>query len=74
MISTINGLGKTGATFLINMTGLLIRIAGVFLMIPRFGITGYLWGLLASQFVITGLAAAVLILPNRSLTARTERS
>lgn len=74
LISAINGLGKTGATFLINMTGLLIRIAGVFLMIPRFGITGYLWGLLASQFVITGLAAAVLILPNRSLTGRTERS
>ena len=61
LMSAINGLGKTLFTFLINVTGLLVRIAGVFLAIPRFGIQGYLWGLLASQFIISGLAAAVLL-------------
>ena len=56
LTSVINGLGKTGSTFLINTTGLLIRIAGVFLVIPHFGIQGYLWGLLISQLTVTILA------------------
>ena len=64
-MSTINGLGKTLFTFLINITGLLVRISGVFLAIPRFGIQGYLWGLLASQFVVTGLAVTVLLTASR---------
>lgn len=61
LMSAINGLGKTLFTFLINVTGLLVRICGVFFAIPRFGIQGYLWGLLASQFVVTGLAVTVLL-------------
>lgn len=65
LMSAINGLGKTFFTFLINVTGLLVRIAGVFLAIPRFGIQGYLWGLLASQFIISGLAVAVLLTSSR---------
>lgn len=60
MLSTINGLGKTAYTFFINFFGLLIRIAGVFLAIPGFGIQGYLWGLLASQSAVSILSAAVL--------------
>lgn len=61
LMSAINGLGKTLFTFMINVTGLLVRIVGVFFAIPKFGIQGYLWGLLASQFVVTGLAVAVLL-------------
>lgn len=61
LTSAINGLGKTSATFFINASGLLIRIAGVFIAIPRFGIRGYLWGLLASQFIVSGLAVLVLL-------------
>ena len=34
LMSAINGLGKTFFTFLINVAGLLVRIAGVFLAIP----------------------------------------
>lgn len=56
LISIINGLGKTGTTFLINTFGLVIRIAGVFFAIPRFGIHGYLWGLLISQLAVSILA------------------
>ena len=65
LVSAINGLGKTFFTFQINVIGLLFRIAGVFLAIPKFGIQGYLWGLLASQFIMSGLAAAVLLSSSR---------
>lgn len=52
LISMINGLGKTTTSFLINTIGLLLRIASVFILIPMFGIIGYLWGLLGSQLLI----------------------
>jgi stage V sporulation protein B len=45
----INGLGKTGFTFFINIVSTLIRLFFVFYMISRFGILGYLWGVLISQ-------------------------
>ena len=45
----INGLGKTGFTFFIHIVSTLIRLFFVFFMIPRFGILGYLWGVLLSQ-------------------------
>ncbi len=61
LFSAINGFGKTGYTFLINTCGLLIRIGSVFLAIPRFGMQGYLWGLLASQLAVSALAFAVLL-------------
>lgn len=48
--SVINGLGKAGIVFFTNVTALFLRLAFVFLCIPRVGITGYLWGLLISQF------------------------
>lgn len=60
LISAINGLGKTFYTFLVNTAGLLVRIAGVFFAIPRFGIYGYLIGLLASQFLVFGIAVVIL--------------
>ena len=59
-MSTINGLGKTFWTFVINILGLGIRILSVFSAIPIFGMQGYLWGLLASQFAMTLLAFTAL--------------
>ena len=53
--SILNGLGHTGLCFLQNAVGLTIRILFVMIAIPRYGITGYLWGILASQLIITGL-------------------
>lgn len=50
--SILNGLGRTSLTFLIHFTGLCIRIAGVFFLIPHTGISGYLTGLLASQIFV----------------------
>ena len=60
LMSTINGLGKTLWTFLINVAGLTIRIASVFFAIPAFGMQGYLWGLLASQSAVSLLSFAAL--------------
>lgn len=51
--SILNGLGKTGLTFLYSMISLLARLGFVFFGIPLLGIHGYLWGLLASQAVQT---------------------
>lgn len=52
LISIMNGIGKTNLSFFINMVSLGVRIAGVILFIPLFGIQGYLYGLLASQLCI----------------------
>lgn len=51
--SILNGLGKTGLTFLFSMLSLFVRLGFVFVGIPLWGIHGYLWGLLASQAVQT---------------------
>ena len=53
MSSILHGLGKPGTTFFCNVVGLLIRLAFVFCAIPLLGIKGYMWGLLASELVIT---------------------
>ena len=63
LVSILNGLGKTVRTFLINASSLALRIGGVFLLIPVFGIKGYLWGLLASQIWVFGIC--LLCLPGR---------
>lgn len=49
--SIINGLGKTVITFLINCLGISIRILSILIFIPRIGMNGYLWSLLASQIL-----------------------
>lgn len=53
LFSVLNGLGKTGHTFLLNMVALLIRLAFVFFLIPLYGIRGFLWGMLAGQLWMT---------------------
>ncbi len=51
--SILTGLGKTGLCLLQNLIGLSIRILFVLFMVPNYGMVGYLWGLLISQFVVT---------------------
>lgn len=51
--SIIHGLGKTFTYFIYNCCSLIIRIGFVIFMIPRIGILGYLWGVLASQLLLT---------------------
>lgn len=51
--SILNGLGKTMTSFFHNMAGLTLRILFVIFTIPNVGITGYLWGILASEILIS---------------------
>ena len=50
--SILQGLGLAGHIFIMNVACLLVRLAFVFVAVPRFGIRGYLWGLLASQLAL----------------------
>lgn len=58
--SILHGLGKTMHVFLHNLAGLLIRLLFIYLCVPRFGISGCLWGMLASQLVTALLDLIVL--------------
>ena len=60
--SILQGLGMAGRIFIMNVICLLLRLAFVFFAIPTFGITGYLWGMLASQLVQSVLYLGCLYL------------
>lgn len=49
--SFLNGLGKTHITFLLQVSTFTIRLASVFYGMPRYGMMGYLWGLLLSALL-----------------------
>lgn len=53
--SILQGLGMAGHIFVMNVFSLLIRLGFVFWAVPVYGITGYLWGILASQLAQTVL-------------------
>ncbi len=60
--SILQGLGKAGTIFVMNVITLLLRLLFVFKAIPIFGITGYLWGMLASQILLSVLYLLCLYL------------
>ena len=47
--SILHGLGKTGITFLFNLSSILLRLAFVFFAVPFIGFSGYIYGTLISQ-------------------------
>lgn len=49
--SILQGLGKAGSLFVMNILSLLLRLIFVFVAIPAVGISGYLWGILAGQML-----------------------
>ena len=53
LTSILNGLGKTNITFFTGILSLFLRIGFIFFVVPKIGIHGYLFGLLASQLFIT---------------------
>ncbi|MCR5755503.1 MAG: polysaccharide biosynthesis C-terminal domain-containing protein, partial [Acetatifactor sp.] len=50
--SILQGLGMAGRLFLMNVSCLLVRLSFVLFFVPKFGIKGYLWGMLASQLLL----------------------
>ena len=57
LASILNGLGKTTTTFAFNTIGTIIKIFFIVFLIPKVGIIGYLWGVLASGILETILHA-----------------
>lgn len=55
LASILHGLGKTIHSFFYNVASLLVRLGFVFFLIPIAGIQGYLWALLVSQLLLSGL-------------------
>lgn len=53
--SILNGLGQTKETFFYQLTALLIRILFITGAVPKTGVQGYLWGLLASYLILVFL-------------------
>lgn len=51
--SILQGLGMAGHIFAMNVICMCLRLSFVFLLIPHVGITGYLWGLLVSQLLLS---------------------
>lgn len=51
--SILQGLGMAGRIFIMNVICLLIRLGFIFYGVPVFGITGYLWGILVSQVILS---------------------
>lgn len=49
--SILQGLGKAGSIFIMNVICLLVRLIFIFTAVPYVGISGYLWGILCSQLL-----------------------
>jgi len=58
--SILHGLGYSKVTFLIGLAGCSVRILFVYFGIPYIGISAYLYGLIASQVIMAGLAISIL--------------
>lgn len=58
--SIIQGLGKAGLIFMINLFSMILRMGFVFFAIPAYGINGYLTGTLTSQIFLCILLLAYL--------------
>lgn len=58
--SILHGLGYPTATLLLNLGGCLIRIAVIWIFVPIYGIRAYLYGMLASQILVSLCAIFLL--------------
>lgn len=61
LASIINGLSRTHITFRNTVSGLLVRILFLIFVTPKYGVYGYLLGLLLSQMIISILDSVYLI-------------
>ena len=59
--SILQGLGMASRIFIMNVTSLLVRLGFVFWAVPVFGITGYLWGILTSQILLSAMYLICLL-------------
>lgn len=60
LCSILNGLGKTGITFLFNLSSILLRLSFVLWIVPAAGFSGYIYGILCSQIFFVFLIILAL--------------
>ena len=53
--STLNGLGRVKTTLVNHLVSLLVRIAFLIFAVPKLGVTGYLWGMMAGYLLLVVL-------------------
>lgn len=53
--SIINGMGFATRNLFYSILGIGIRIAFILILVPRIGLTGYMWGMMLSYLLQTGL-------------------
>ena len=58
--SIMHGLGMPGYPFLLNLTGIAVRIGFVYFQVPKYGLKAYLTGMLLSQILTSGLSVWIL--------------
>ncbi len=61
MLGTLNGLGKQTISLANSMVGNIIRIGFVCLAIPKYGIKGYVWGIITSAAIVCVLNLSTVI-------------
>lgn len=71
--SILQGMGMAGRIFVMNAVSLLVRLAFVLWAIPVYGISGYLWGILTGQILLTLLYLFCLFTGRRKLTSAALR-
>lgn len=72
--SILQGLGMAGRIFFMNVVCLLVRLGFIFYAVPVFGITGYLWGILASQMLLSFLYLGCFFLRNAGRNKKSRRT
>ena len=70
--SILQGLGMAARLFLMNVSALVLRLLFVFLAVPRMGIRGYLYGLLAGQTALCSMYLLCLYRAERRLSPKTS--
>lgn len=60
LCSILNGLGKTGTTFVLNISSILLRLGFVYFIVPLTGFSGYIYGILCSQIIFDFLIILAL--------------
>lgn len=57
LASIINGMGKAALNLLFSILGIGIRIGFILWLVPNIGLKGYMWGMMLSYLIQTGLLA-----------------
>lgn len=53
--STLNGLGRVKTTLVNHLISLIVRIAFLIFAVPKLGVTGYMWGMMAGYLLLVVL-------------------